>query len=68
MVSGPVEAAPPEVDFAPLQSPLPEQEVALLLTAHVKLELPPTATDIGLDVNVTTGFCGLVTVSGILLA
>ena len=54
--------------FVPLQLPLAVQEVGLFVADQVRFELPPTATEIGFALSVTTGFDGLETVKGTLFA
>ena len=54
--------------FAPLQLPLAVQLVGLLVADHDKFEFPPTETEMGLALRLTTGFGGFETVRGMLLA
>jgi hypothetical protein len=58
----------PLLAFAPLQLPLAVHDVGLLVADQLRLLLPPVVTEMGLALRVTTGFGGLVTVSGTLLA
>jgi hypothetical protein len=66
-VSAPVEAVP-LLAFVPLHLPLAVQLVGLLVADHVRFELPPEVTEIGLALMFTTGFGIVVTVSAILFA
>ena len=64
----PVEAVPPVVSFEPLQSPRAVHDEGLFVTVQLRFELAPAFIEMGLEVSVTTGFCGLATVSMTLFA
>ena len=66
-MSAPVEAVP-LLAFVPLHLPLAVQLVGLLVADHVRFELPPEVTEIGLALMLTTGFGMVVTVSATLFA
>ncbi len=67
VASDPVDAVP-LLALVPLQRPLAVQLVGLLVADHVRFELPPEVTDIGLALIVTTGLGTVPTVSGTLFA
>ena len=61
----------PLADFVPVHDPLlllAVQLVGLLVADHVRFELPPEVTEIGLALMLTTGFGMVVTVSATLFA
>lgn len=55
-------------DFEPLQSPLATQDVGELVALQLMFELLPEVIEIGLELILTTGFGGKLTVTGTFVA